>query len=265
MIVDMGCHFIPFLMEPLRIRILLPHGYESGEKRYPVLYVNDGQSIFASEALRYDRYERTFWNYLPQVILVAIDAPVSASVRTALYSPYTMNFDVPEGKCFENHIVGKGKEYLNWLLKELKPEIDRKFRTLSQAEATGICGYSTGGLFALYAGLVSKEGFSRILMMSPAVAIWRPCLEQTLSQADTSHLRYIYLDVGTNEFGRMTTKEEFLQGGERLKDYFQEQGFDEKRFYFEVHPGVTHHVTEWKNRFPDSIRWAFQDFFEKTL
>ncbi len=266
MTVDVNCQGPCFLAEPLRVQVMLPQGYYDGKNSYPVLYVNDGQSVFAPDGLRYEKYEQAFWRFLPQVILVAISAPSSASVRTALYSPYTMDFTVPKDKKFESHIEGMGQQYFQWISQVLKPEIDRNFRTLPEAEATGICGYSTGGLFALYAGLMGRGVFSRILAMSPAVAIWMPCLQKTLAASDASHLSYVYLDVGTEEFGRMTTKEEFLRGGEILKTYFLKQGMSEKSFYFEVHPGVTHHVREWKNRFPDGIRWAFQDFcpgFEK--
>lgn len=254
---------VEFLQNHLKVQVMLPSDYEHSQKKYPVLYVNDGQSVFAPDGLRYDKYERFFSRFLPKVILVAIHAPVSPSERTALYSPYTMDFLVPEGKNFESHIEGKGKTYFQWISNTLKPEIDRCFPTLPEAENTGICGYSTGGLFALYAGLVGQTTFSRILAMSPAAAIWMPCLETTLLQADYSHLKYVYLDVGTEEFGRMTTKEEFLRGGELLKTYFQEKMPLRDHFYFEIHPGVPHEVKEWKNRFPDGIRWAFQDFFSE--
>ena len=260
-----------FCITPLdrevKVRVFTPDGYESGEKQYPVLYVNDGQDLFCdqqtfwgAESLRFEQYYRDYGKFVPDVILVAIESPNDHAKRTAQYSPFTKDFVVPEGKTFEPHIEGKGVEYLEWMTKELKPEIDRRYRTLADADHTGICGYSTGGLISTYALLAHSETFHRAIIMSAAVCIWMDKLEEVLKTADYSHICRLYLDTGTNEFGRMTTKEEFLAGSEIIRSYFVRGGLTPKTMKYNVYQDAIHNQREWRMRFPDALRWVFPEF-----
>lgn len=254
------------LDRPVTVRIMVPDGYGSGDKRYPVLYINDGQDVFRDEhafwgceSFRFERYYRDFGRFLPEVILVAVDSPDAQSARTAQYSPYTKEFDVPAGKNFESRIEGRGRDYLAWLTGELKPAMDARYRTLSGAADTGICGYSTGALNALYAVLTYPDVFSRVIAMSSAVCIWMDRFEETMRSARYDHILRMYLDVGTNEAGRMTTAEEFLKGSEQVRNVFSENMPDPSRLRFAVHPGMVHSQKELRWRFPDAIRWVFFD------
>lgn len=119
---------ITTLDRPVRVRVLTPNGYENSGKSYPVLYVNDGQDVFrddqafwGAESLRFEQYYKDYGKFMPEIILVAIESPEDHALRTAQYSPYTKNFDVPPEKKFEPRIEGKGKEYLAWATGEFKP------------------------------------------------------------------------------------------------------------------------------------------------
>lgn len=255
------------LNREVKVRVFTPDSYETGEKRYPVLYVNDGQDLFCdeqtfwgAESLRFEQYYKDYGKFVPDVILVAIESPSDHAERTAQYSPFTKDFIVPEGKNFEPHIEGKGREYLEWMTGELKPEIDRTYRTLSDADHTGICGYSTGGLISTYALLAHPETFHRAIIMSAAVCIWMDKLEEVLKKADYSHIRRLYLDTGTNEFGRMTTKEEFLVGAEKIHKYFADAGLTSEVMKYNVYQDAIHNQREWRLRFPDALRWIFPEF-----
>lgn len=253
------------LQRPITIKVFLPDGYEKSIQRYPVLYINDGQDVFCdedtfwgAESLRFQQYYQDYKKFLPEVILVALQSPEDHAIRTAQYSPFVKTFDVPEGKSFEPYIEGKGVEYLDWVAKDLKPEIDRLYRTKNGADTTGICGYSTGGLNAVYAILKYSDTFHRAIIMSAAVAIWMDKLKPVLESADYSHISRIYLDTGTNEFGRMSTKEEFLEGAETLRRFFEQHcGKDLK---YNVYQDAIHNQREWRLRFPDALRWAFPEF-----
>lgn len=248
------------------VRVFLPDGYETGKKCYPVLYVNDGQDVFCdeqafwgAESLRFEQYYRDYGHFLPEVILVAVEAPEDHGERTAQYSPFTKDFVVPEGKTFEPHIEGKGVEYLDWMTGELKEQIDRTYRTFMDADHTGICGYSTGGLISTYAILKYGHIFHRAIIMSAAVCIWMDKLEEVLKTADCSHIKRLYLDTGTNEFGRMTTKEEFLEGAETICRYFTGHGLTKEIMKYNVYQDAIHAQREWRLRFPDALRWVFFD------
>lgn len=258
---------ITTLDRKVKIRVFVPDGYESSEKRYPVLYINDGQDVFkdsdafwGAESLRFEQYYKDYGKFMPDVILVAIEAPEDHATRTAQYSPFVKDFIVPEGKKFESHIEGKGIEYLNWMTTDLKRQIDHSYRTLQDADNTGICGYSTGGLNSVYAIMAYPDVFHRAIIMSAAVRIWIDKLEQILQEGSYHHIKKIYIDTGTNEFGRMTTKEEFLEGAATMYSYFKKAGLKEDVLKYNVYTDAIHNQREWRIRFPDAVRWLFSEY-----
>ncbi len=249
----------------LTVRIMLPNGYDATEKRYPVLYHHDGQDIFNDkdsvfgDSLQYEQYYNEYGRFMPDIILVAIDCPEHRAERTRLYSPYTKHFNT-EGKNFEPYIEGQGKEYLQWITNILKPSIDSSYRTLATPEFTGIGGSSTAGLISTYALLCYPDVFTRGLLMSSAYYIWYDLLQETLSSKSATHIKSLYMDLGTNEFGRMTTAEQFLQGNDFVYEYFLSEGLNSDVFKYTIYPDDTHTQICWKRRFPDAIRWIFKDF-----
>lgn len=254
----------PFNAE-VTFRVMTPNGYEAGEKHYPVLYMNDGQDIFHDESaingqsLRFAQYYKDYARFLPQIILVGIDCPMNNATRTQQYTPYSKHFDVPPGCNFESDIHGTGKEYLAWMVTELKPWIDANYRTRPQVEYTALGGYSTGAVVSTYGVMRYPDVFSRLLVMSGAFYIWMDCLDQTMDCCNLDHMKYIYLDVSTNEQGRMTTKEQFLEGAEIMHARLSSFGFDDEHLKYEVIEGFSHNQIAWRRRFPDALRWIFQD------
>ncbi|MBQ1468789.1 MAG: alpha/beta hydrolase [Solobacterium sp.] len=251
---------------PVLVRIMVPEGYENSDKRYPVLYVSDGQDLYrddqtyrGAESLRLEQYMDDYGKFMPQVIYVAISAPFDPAERTAEYSPYTKDFDVPPEKKFEPHIDGLGKEYLQWMVTDLKNYVDATYRTLPDPDNTAYAGYSTGGLSAVYAAVSHPETFHRIIAMSSAVCIWLDKLQESLDTGSYSHLKYLYMDVGTNEFGRMTTKEEFLDGANMMYENYLKHGVPAEIIKYNIYPDAMHNQREWRYRFPDAVRWIFQD------
>lgn len=245
----------------ITVRVMTPDGYESGAKRYPVVYINDGQDVFRDEdilwgecSMDYENYYRSYGRFMPDMIIVALVCPRDREERTALYSPFTCK---PEkGGAM---IRGQGVEYLRWIAEELKPWIDGAYRTRSGREDTGIMGYSTGGLFALCAGLLRPDIFTRVAALSSSVYLWLDPFQELLDTASFGHLKRIYMDVGTNEFGRFTTKEEFLEGAELIYRTCLQKGVSADRIKYNLYPGATHSQLEWKLRFPDALRWIFMD------
>jgi hypothetical protein len=84
-------------------------------------------------------------------------------------------------------------------------------------------------------------------------------LDETLEQANMAHVRYIYLDVSTNEQGRLTTAEQFVEGTRMMYERFVRCGFDETQLKYRVIKGLTHTQGGWRLRFPDAVRWIFRD------
>ena len=147
-------------VQPRNVTIWLPPGYDSSRRRYPVIYIHDGQNIFVpgrayggeewgvDEALsRMVAAGRTrgaivvgVWNttlrgreYLPAGVVAALPAAERARVEAT------------------HGGASLADAYLRFLVSELKPRIDREFRTRPDRQHTGIMGSSMGGLISLYA------------------------------------------------------------------------------------------------------------------
>ena len=257
---------MPFISENTTIRVMVPNGYESGTENYPVLYVSDGQDVFRDdqtfgdmESLRFEQYYQDYAFFLPEIIIVAIASPSSRAERTKLYSPFSKEFDVSKNPNFETKIEGLGKKYVEWIVDKLKPVIDKNYRTKAEAAFTGICGYSSGALNSIYAGLMYPHNFTRVIAISPAVAIWMDCIEKVFQTSSVKHIKYIYLDTGTNEFGRISTNKQFLEGSKQIYTKLIKRGANPQSIKFEIFQNATHEQNQWRLRFPDAIRWIFKD------
>lgn len=150
--------WIPQLKRTRRVWIYLPESYTSSKAHYPVLYMHDGQNVF-DEATSYsgewgvDEYFDTA--LVKETIVVGIDH--GSDKRLNEYNPY------------DNERFGKGEGnlYANFLVKTLKPFIDKNYRTIRNKENTFIAGSSMGGLISLYTVLKYPKVFGGAGIFSP--------------------------------------------------------------------------------------------------
>src|SRR4029077_4193843 len=93
------------------------------------------------------------------------------------------------------------RRYGRFLIEELKPLIDRSYRTRIEAGSTGLGGSSLGGLATLVLGLWFPHVFNRLAVLSPSVW-WDECVAYRMVDAlpDVLPLK-IWLDIGTREPG----------------------------------------------------------------
>jgi predicted alpha/beta superfamily hydrolase len=153
--------FIPQLNRYRRIWIYLPDNYSASKKKYPVLYMHDGQNVFDDATSGYgewgvDEALDTLALQHTEIIVVAIDN--GADKRLNEYSPYDM----------EKHGKGEGDQYVDFLAKTLKPFIDKHYHTKKDKENTFIAGSSMGGLISFYAILKYPKVFGGAGVFSPA-------------------------------------------------------------------------------------------------
>lgn len=259
----------PQLERDVEIQVILPNTYSRGNERYPVLYFYDGSRLCAEPegtgassvmgSLGYDIYQEAYARFLPAVILVGIAAPKDMWQRTAEYSPYTKQFDVPEGVNFEPHVHGKGQLLGDWVVTGLKPWIDSHYRTMPEAEYTGIGGMSTSGLNALYMLTAYPQVFHRGIAFAPAIHLWMDRLTETINAGDYSHIRFLYLDIGTEDCTRMVKKGDSYRDLLQVMELLKGRGLEEKNLrFFRIYQGK-HDCSTWQLTFPDALRWAFQD------
>jgi predicted alpha/beta superfamily hydrolase len=181
----------PQLGNKRTLRVWLPASYqENPAKRYPVLYMQDGQNLFDPRTATYG----TDWGLgktinqlvasgaMTEVIVVGIDATPG---RVAEYTPC----------CDPQYGGGQLDQYDAFVAATVKPYIDRTYRTLPGRDTTAILGSSLGGLAALSIAQKHPDMFGKAGAMSGA--FWwnggAPAKKAAHSQVA------IYLDAGTRD------------------------------------------------------------------
>ena len=184
--------------EQRRVYVYLPTMYEAEpDRRFPVLYMFDGQNVFFDEDATYGKS----WgvaDYLDYTDTPLIVAAVECNAgpnneRLVEYSPY--RFDDPT----YGHFDGKGQATMSWYIHRFKPFIDRSFRTLPDREHTFIGGSSMGGLMSLYAITAYNKVFSKAACLSPSVRICLPQVKVELKKAKLAPDTRVYLSWGEKE------------------------------------------------------------------
>ena len=187
--------YIPQLDRHRRIWIYLPESYISSKKRYPVLYMHDGQNVFdaaTSFSGEWGVDETLDSINAKECIVVAIDN--GGDKRLNEYCPY----DMPKyGK-------GEGDQYLAFIVRTLKPYIDQHFRTKKSRENTFIAGSSMGGLISFYAMLKYPNVFGGAGVFSPAFWI-APDLMKYVEKRASKVKGKIYFYVGNQESQNMVS------------------------------------------------------------
>lgn len=153
---------IPGLHRNRQIRLYLPPGYANSSKRYPVLYMHDGQNLF-DDATAYagewhvdETLNKLARSGKLELIVVGIDN--GREKRMTELNPWTnWQADAPEGE-----------EYAGFIVNVVKPLIDRQYRTKSDRANTAVMGSSMGGLISHYAILRYPQVFSKAGIFSPA-------------------------------------------------------------------------------------------------
>ena len=205
-----------FLEGKRGIRIYLPPSYDhEPRRRYPVLYLHDGQNVFSS-AGSHCCFGWGNWELdktadrlaaegkMQEIIMVAVDN------SRARYKEYRGRIHPEGGKVTKASRItatnaldnAKFEAYASFLIKELKPKIDREYRTLKTAANTGVMGSSLGGICSVSLGWEYPKAFGRVASLSGSFHIEkRNFIEHGLKPAKrTSKALRIYLDSGTIDF-----------------------------------------------------------------
>lgn len=182
--------YIPQLKRKRKIQVYLPQGYNTSQSRYPVLYMHDGQNLFddkTSFAGEWGVDEFLDSTTFKKCIVVAIDN--GGQHRTNEYCPW--DFSVfPDLKKVNK---GEGKAYTDFLVKTLKPYIDKKYRTRKDKTNTWVAGSSMGGLISLYAVLQYPTVFGGAGIFSPSVWIAKqPLLSMIRSKGKKVNSRLFF-------------------------------------------------------------------------
>lgn len=146
---------------------------------------------------------------------------------------------------------GDGDLYGDFIVNELKPFIDKKFRTRREMDLTAIGGSSLGGLISLYLGLQQPETFGNLLIVSPSVWWNDKQILNTIKNLPEQTEQRIWLYVGTEESG------ESLSNVQLLKEALLEKGWFENNIGYMESPGAVHSESAWSKQAKDMLRFLF--------
>jgi predicted alpha/beta superfamily hydrolase len=188
------------------VLVYLPPGYRrfSGQ-RYPVLYLHDGQNVFdAATAFAGVEWgvdetaERLIRKHAIEPLIIVAVANLGEE-RIHEYAPTPGVIETKAKR--KKRSRGLARVYGQFLIEELKPYIDKKYRTKREAEFTGLGGSSLGGLVTLAIGILFPAVFGRLIVMSPSIWWDDFAIYRLVDMIEQKPLLKIWLDTGTHEPG----------------------------------------------------------------
>ena len=256
-----------FLERDRHVLVWLPPGYEpdvSGRtftsqvggddsfdlnRRYPVLYMHDGQNLFEPDtAFQKGEHWRVGETATELIDAGRIEPLIIVGIYNtgeARLNEYTPTDDVRLGG-------GHADRYARMIIEELKPLIDREYRTRTDAANTGVAGSSLGGLVSLHLGLTHPRVFSKIAALSPSVWWDRKAILKTVRQSRSKPRLRLWVDMGTAEGYRG------LDDARLLKAALVGLGFvDGVDLHYAEYEGATHSEQAWSERVGPMLEWLF--------
>lgn len=250
------------------VSVWLPPGYETSDAAYPVLYMHDGQNLFDPSTANFGEWGVD--EHLTRLIAGGqVRAPIVVGVwntdlRLREYVPADLIAALPEDMRGDVQAVYGGPPlsdgYIRFLTEELKPFLDRTYRTLPGREDTLISGSSMGGLISLYAVMKRPDVFSAAACLSthwplrvtgldgPGLEAWR----ERLVAAWTGVIERGLPAPGANRFyfdrGDETLDQFYAAFQTQVDAVFRRRGYGPGDFQSLVFPGAQHNEASWNQR-----------------
>lgn len=235
-----------FLPHARPVGVHLPPGYDlDSAARYPVLYLQDGQNLF-DPATAFGGVPWHCDETADRLVLAGECRPVilvgvgNSPDRLREYGPRE-----------RPHPDDLSRDYARFLIEELKPSIDRTYRTLP--DETGVGGSSMGGLISLHLAVWHPGVFRRCLAMSPS--LWWDGEAFARSAAWPAGVR-LWLDTGGREGGTPAAMRANLRRTRRLAARFRRATRGDGFRYVEA-PDAGHNEAAWGARFGDALAFLF--------
>jgi len=235
--------YIPQLDRNRKIWIYLPPDYTTSTKRYPVIYMQDGQNLFDAYTSFSGEWEvdetlnRLFGQGDEGAIIIGI-ANGGAS-RTNEYSPWQ----------HPAYGGGEGASYAQFVAKILKPYVDQNYRTNPGREHTGIMGSSLGGLISMYTAIEYQDIFGKAGIFSPAFWFSSQAYTHVSTTGKKADMR-IYLLAGDQEDNGSV-----VDAIQDMRNTLLAAGFSNDEIIVDTDADGQHSEWYWKREFPDAYLW----------
>ncbi|GAB3867380.1 alpha/beta hydrolase-fold protein [Hymenobacter segetis] len=244
---------MPQLGRQRRVWLYLPADYAAKPaRRYPVLYLHDGQNVFddatsfggewgVDETL--DRLRKAGQDATGSIV-VAVDN--GDQFRSDEYIPWA-SAELKD----QPHKGGQGSAYVDFLALTLKPYVDAHYRTRPEATHTGIAGSSLGGLISVYAALKYPKVFGEVGAFSPAFWVCNDSLRAYAKTHPAARTARFYFVCGTKE------SETMLPLMAQWRDELRSEGVPAANLAFSAPADGEHREWFWRREFPAAYQFLF--------
>ncbi len=236
---------MPGLGRERTLRLYLPPSYETSPgKRYPVIYMHDAQNLF-DDATSYAGE----WG---------VDETLDAFARTRGFEAIVVGIDnggeerIHELSPWANPKYGpaQGEQYMAFVVDNVKPFIDARYRTLPDRSNTAIAGSSMGGLISHYALLRYPQVFGKAAIFSPSYWFSGEVYAQTQAHPWPADAR-VYFYIGGRE------GDESVPDVQRMLQVVSAPAHPPQAVALRIDPAAQHNERAWRAEFPLAVAWLF--------
>ena len=242
-----GSRFLPTTRTVL---VWLPPGYEAQpERRFPVLYLHDGQNVFDAATA----FGGNEWGVDETAQRLVEEGAIDPLIIVGIYNAgdkrieeYTPTQDR------RKRMGGGGEQYGYMLFEEIKPMIDSTYRTLGDASNTGLGGSSLGGLLSLHLALRHVGKVGRVALLSPSVWWDNQFIVRRVRGFQGKPSMRVWLSVGTAE------GPDVAEAARRLREALTSKGWQpDIDFKYVEFEGAGHSEQAWAAQIPEVLRYLF--------
>jgi predicted alpha/beta superfamily hydrolase len=190
------------------------------------------------------------------MILVGVDHAGKDRAHEFLpYKDYVGDPDMPEPA---------GKRFPDFLVQEVMPLVDGKYRTLPGQPNTGIGGSSYGGVATLYALMAQPGRFGYGLIESPTMWIGMGQLVRDTSPLVAMPVK-VFVGFGGKEADDPVIVDKMIGLIRQVEANFRKEGYNDGTFRFVVEPDALHTESAWEQRLPGALTFLFGDWKETAV
>jgi predicted alpha/beta superfamily hydrolase len=239
-----------FLRNQRDLIVYLPPRYhDQPQRRFPVLYMHDGQNLFDGATSFVPGVDWHVGHTADDFILTGAVQPL---IIVGIYNAGKARINEYTPTKAPRLGGGRADRYGKFLIGEVMPFVQKEYRALSDPRATGIGGSSLGGLVSLYLGLTHPQIFGRIAALSPSVWWNQRVMHRFAASANVDPRPCIWLDIGTNEGPRIVPEVE------QFRDILLQKGWRlDKDLSYQRIEGAEHNEASWAQRVGPFLQFLY--------
>jgi predicted alpha/beta superfamily hydrolase len=239
------------------ILVYLPSGYErDSDRRYPVLYMHDGQNVFDAAT----SFAGVEWRADETATRLIQEDKIEPLIIVAIANtPHRMDEYTLDHDKRRDQGSGAGLGYMKFVTEEVKPFIDKTYRTRPDRNSTAVGGSSLGGLISLELCRCNPQVFGSCMAMSPALA-WADYATLERIERDKGWIKdcRFWIDAGTREGDAQANQNAMVGGVLRLEAKLIWGGLKKGEGYeLLIVDGAQHNEAAWADRLDKALMFLF--------